>query len=221
MTSIRPESDLSESTQDDANEFLADPAPTRSGTHKPSAARNLMEWVVVIAGAVMIALLVKTFVLQAFFIPSGSMLPTFEINDRVLVNKLSYHLHGVNRGDIVVFEHADSQLVESKDLIKRVIGIPGDSVVIDPATAKVQVNGQPLDEPYLPQGTTTVDNGSGQHALHCTPATPCKVPPHSVFVMGDNRPNSRDSRFIGYISEDDIVGRAFVRVWPFSRFGGL
>jgi signal peptidase I len=145
------------------------------------------------------------------------MLPTFEINDRVLVNKLSYRLHGVNRGDIIVFEHADSQLTESKDLIKRAIALPGEVFYIDDATSTVYVDGKPLSEPYVNPGQRTT-NGP---AMKCTATAPCTVPPQSVFVMGDNRQNSRDSRYIGYIKSEEIVGRAFVRVWPLDRFGGL
>lgn len=182
--------------------------------------RGAMEWVVVIAGAVLIALIVKTFLIQAFWIPSESMEATLVKNDRVLVNKLSYRLHGVNRGDVVVFERDPSQTGtdETKDLIKRVIGIPGDRIVIDALdSGKVTVNGEQIAEPYLQSGMTTTNSGPNA----CTEATPCVVPDHHLWVMGDNRINSRDSRFLGYISEDQVVGRAFALVWPFNRFGGL
>lgn len=189
----------------------------RARPTKPSAARGAMEWTLVILGAVVIAVVVKTFFIQAFYIPSPSMENTLLINDRVLVNKLSYHLHGVNRSDLIVFERvSDAQVSETKDLIKRVIGVGGDSIVIDDVEARVLVNGQAIDEPYLKPGSAT-HNG----AISCTAAAPCVVPEHHVFVMGDNRNNSRDSRWIGTIAEDQIVGHAFVRVWPFTRLGGL
>lgn len=192
------------------------PSEEHAGKRRSSATRSAVEWIVVVVGAVVVALLIKTFVMQAFFIPSASMRPTLEENDRVLVNKLSYHLHDVNRGDVVVFEKgADLQADPTKDLIKRVIGLPGDSLVFK--DGQVYVNGQLLDESaYLPAGTLTA-----QGTMRCEEQAPCKVPGDSVFVMGDNRTNSKDSRYIGYIPEDTIVGRAFVRVWPFNRLSGL
>ncbi len=176
-----------------------------------------IEWVVVFAGAIAVALVIKTFVMQAFFIPSASMNPTLLENDRVLVNKLSYHLHDVNRGDVVVFEKApdNSGLDETKDLIKRVVALPGEQIAFD-EKGKVYINSQLLDEPYLPPNTVTA-----QGTQQCTLPQPCKVAPGTVWVMGDNRSNSRDSRFIGAIPQDHIVGRAFTRVWPLSRLSGL
>ena len=150
-----------------------------------------------IVGALVVALVVKTFLFQAFYIPSGSMEPTLEKGDRVLVNKLSYDLHDVNRGDIVVFEptRARSGTDGIKDLIKRVIGLPGD--VIETRDGVVYVNGEPLDEPYLAEGTMTGDPSDGQN-----PAIERQtVPEGHVFVMGDNRANSADSRYRGPIPE--------------------
>lgn len=176
----------------------------------------VIEWVVVIVAAIAVALLIKTFVMQAFYIPSESMLPTLEKNDRALVNKLSYRLHDINRGDIVVFEKPPEAGANdaTSDLIKRVIGLPGEKIAFE--GGKVYINGQVLDEPYLPTGVTT-----SQGAKPCTLAEPCTVPTGTIWVMGDNRSNSRDSRWIGPIPEENIVGRAFVRIWPFSRLGGL
>ena len=196
----------------------------------PSRTRSLVEWVAVVVGAVVVALLIKTFVLQAFYIPSESMVPTLmggpgiPVGDRVFVNKLSYHLHGVNRGDIVVFDRpplleADPEVDQ---LIKRVIGLPGDSITFGPTDHRVYVNGQPLDEPWLPTGVQTdARNRPAAYTPRCGATDPCVVPPGSIWVMGDNRPFSEDSRFFGPISQDLIVGRAFVIVWPLSRFGGL
>lgn len=196
-------------------------APGLASTPPPSAKRSggagaFLEWVVVIVAAIAVALLIKTFVMQAFYIPSESMLPTLEKNDRVLVNKLSYRLHDINRGDIVVFEkppEAGSNDATS-DLIKRVIALPGEKIAFE--GGKVYVNGQLLDEPYLPAGVTTQPGNRT-----CALAEPCAVPAGTIWVMGDNRSNSRDSRYIGPIPEENIVGRAFVRIWPFSRLGGL
>ncbi|MEZ5142746.1 MAG: signal peptidase I [Acidimicrobiales bacterium] len=191
--------------------------PARPKGHRSrSSLSSAVEWVVVIVAAVAVALVIKTFVMQAFYIPSESMLPTLEKNDRVLVNKLSYRMHDINRGDIVVFEKPPEAGLNdgTSDLIKRVIGLPGESLVIE--GGKVYIDGKQLDEPYLPAGVTTT-----QGARACTAADPCKVPSDAVWVMGDNRTNSRDSRWIGPITEDRIVGRAFFRIWPFSRLGGL
>ncbi|MDQ6615149.1 MAG: signal peptidase I [Actinomycetota bacterium] len=156
------------------------------------------------------AVVVKTFLIQAFYIPSGSMEPTLKPGDRVLVNKLSYDLHGIHRGDIVVFKRPPSEAADDpaiRDLIKRVIGLPGDR--IEGRDGLVYINGQLQKEPYLPPGTVT------------TTLPLMTVPAGTYFVMGDNRGNSKDSRFIGPIPGHLIVGRAFVRVWPLSGLGLL
>jgi signal peptidase I len=194
---------------------------------QPSTGRTAFEWIVVVAGAVIVALIMKTFVVQAFFIPSGSMEPTLQggqgiPGDRVLVDKISYRLHAVNRADIIVF-HAppDFPAPDVQDLIKRVIGLPGDSVTF--ANGKVRINGRPLNEPYLPATTQTLApmEGAGQYTHQCTDTDPCVVPAGHLWVMGDNRTNSEDSRYIGPIDQDLVVGRALVLVWPFSRMSGL
>ncbi|MBI2703997.1 MAG: signal peptidase I [Actinobacteria bacterium] len=181
-----------------------------------SGARAVIEWVVVLAGAILIALVIRAFLVQLFYIPSASMSPTLLENDRVVVNKLSYRLHDVNRGDVVVFELGANTLAPdaTKDLIKRVIGLPGESIAFN--DNKVFINGQPLNEPYLLPNTMTV-----QGKIPCTLEKPCKVPADQIYVMGDNRTNSSDSRYIGTVPENQIVGRAFTRVWPFNRLGGL
>lgn len=184
--------------------------------------RSIAEWVAVIAGAVLIALVVKTFLIQAFFIPSGSMEPTLFENDRVLVNKVSYRLHDIRRGDVVVFESPAYQPgAEVKDLIKRVVALPGEKIAFDKGT--VMINGAPLDEPYLPDGTQTREAARdlAWQGQQCTVTIPCTIPAGSIWVMGDNRSNSQDSRYIGPIDDDLVVGRAFVIVWPLSRVGGL
>jgi signal peptidase I len=182
------------------------PEPDAPATR--SNAKSILEWVGVIVGALLVALVIKTFLLQAFYIPSRSMEPTLRIGDRVLVNKLSYKAHDVNRGDIVVFERPKDEPPDAiKDLIKRVIGLPGET--ISTQNGQVFIDGRPLSEPYLPAGTVT-DN-----------LPPTKVPDGEIFVMGDNRGDSRDSRFFGPIDQGLIVGRAFVRIWPLSHLGLL
>ncbi len=180
-----------------------DTVPVVEDRRKASGLRNVVEWLVIAGGALLVAFLIKTFLLQAFYIPSLSMAPTLKVNDRVLVNKLSYDLHDVNRGDLVVFESAPKDGSPTKDLIKRVIGLPGETV--ESRDGRVLINGQVLEEPYLDRGVTT-------GALE-----PVTVPPGHLWVMGDNRANSRDSRFFGAISESLVIGRAFVRVWPITQ----
>jgi signal peptidase I len=148
------------------------------------------------------------------------MVPTLKINDRVLVNKLSYRLHDVNRATSSCSSARRRGNDQVKDLIKRVIALPGESLVIN--DNKIYINGQQLAEPYLPAGTINTPGPGGATWTHkCTTDDPCVVPEGTVWVMGDNRTNSKDSRYIGPIPEDKIVGRAFVTVWPFDRIGGL
>lgn len=178
---------------------------------------GVAEWVIVIVGAILLALVVKVFLLQAFYIPSLSMYPTLHEGDRVLVNKLSYRLHDVNRGDVIVFERPPTETSSNiPDLIKRVVGLPGESITIE--NGSVFVDGQRLDENYLPDGTVT---SSANAPNKCTPDAPCVVPAGQVWVMGDNRGDSKDSRYFGPIDESSIVGRAFITVWPLGRFGLL
>jgi signal peptidase I len=175
---------------------------------KSSSFRSIAEWVVIVAAAVAVAIVIRTFVLQAFYIPSASMDPTLKIDDKVLVNKLSYKFHDIHRGDIVVFERPPGETaLDIKDLIKRVIGLPGD--VIEGRDGHVYINGRQLNEPYLPAEARV---GKFERQT---------VPKGDIFVMGDNRGSSRDSRSFGPISEDLVVGRAFVRVWPLSDLSFL
>jgi len=193
----------------------SDPRPKAKG--EKSATKSIVEWVLVIGGAVVLALVVKLVLLQAFYIPSASMYPTLQKGDRVLVNKLSYKLHDVNRGDVVVFERPPTETATNiPDLIKRVVGLPGEHVVIE--AGHVYIDGQLLDEPYLPDGVTTSTDAS---PLKCSRDDPCVVPDGDVWVMGDNRPDSKDSRWFGPIDQDSIVGRAFVLLWPLDRIGLL
>ena len=182
-----------------------DESADETGNDKPSALRGAVEWVAVLVGAVLVALVVRTFLLQAFSIPSGSMESTLEIRDRLLVNKLSYQFGDLERGDIVVFEKPDDVASPYDDLIKRVIGLPGD--VVEGRDDQVFVNGEALDEPYLDANTITSAFG------------PETVPADHVWVMGDNRGNSSDSRVFGPIETDRVRGEAFLRYWPLPRIG--
>ncbi len=183
-----------------STEAPRDPDPDPEEEEKASAVRNLVEWVAILGAALLVAFVVKTFLVQAFYIPSPSMVPTLEVDDRVLVNKLSYKLHEVNRGDVVVFEKLPEEHGAIKDLIKRVVAVEGDTVESRGDT--LYVNDQAVSEPF-------------RNSAEIGPAvTKRTIPQNQVFVMGDNRRNSSDSRVFGPIDEDRIVGRAFVKIWP-------
>jgi signal peptidase I len=221
-----------------------DPPPSQADTppeveappyHKedergPGLLAVVRETVILVALAVLLAVVFKTFLVAAFYIPSGSMEPTLNISDRVLVEKLSYRFGEIEHGDVVVFVHDEagagpagpsnpvtgffSSLGQAigvvppsdRDFIKRVIGLPGDTIECN---GRVVRNGQPLTEPYVPAGVTT------------TGCEKVRVRPGELYVMGDNRSNSQDSRTFGVIQESDVVGRAFVRIWPLTHTGWL
>lgn len=168
--------------------------------NQPSAARAFVDWVLVIAVALLVALVVRTFLLARFRVEGNSMLDTLHPNDSVFVNKLSYRLHDPERGDVVVLH----ELQGDRDLIKRVIALPGETVRI--TQCQVYIDDHRLEEPYLSEEVL-------QSNAWCEYG-PTTVPAGDVFVMGDNRPASADSRYFGPIPEDDIVGRAFVLFWP-------
>ncbi len=203
------------------------PGKHRGKARKKGFWASVRELPVLIILALGLALLIKTFLVQAFYIPSPSMEPTLTNGDRVLVDKLSYDFGEPSTGDVIVFrnpgfaDEPDRNVVQSffhwlveglgfaqapdEDFIKRVIGGPGDTVRVD--RDGVYVNGEKLDEPYI------AENGG--------PTGTWSVPEDSVFVMGDNRANSTDSRAFGPIKIDSIVGKAFVVIWPASRWGWL
>ena len=174
--------------------------------------KSVVEWAVVLVGAVGLALLIKAFLFQAYYIPTPSMNPTLLEGDRILVNKLSYNLHSVNRGDLVVFS-AQEETGGEDDLIKRVIGLPGEFVTV--GDEKMKINGGLLLEPYLPLQTEINPFATPVNCVNRPEETSgCRVPGDHVFVMGDNRSNSRDSRYFGPVPIEDIEGRAFIRIWP-------
>jgi signal peptidase I len=192
-------------------------AGSRSDAKKPvSVRRGLFGWFVVITGAVAVALIVQATTAQAYWIPSTSMETTLHVDDRVLVNKWSYRLHSIHRGDIVVFARPKDMASADKDLIKRVIGLPGEKITI--ANGHVYVNNHALVEPYVNAGNFT-EVHPGRDA--CTPQAPCLIPKGDIWVMGDNRLISEDSRYFGPIPESSVVGRAFFRIWPLNRLGSL
>jgi len=201
--------------------------------------RQLPVWqesILLVITAMVMAVIVKTFFLQAFYIPSESMEPTMLVDDKLLVQKVSYWSGEPKRGDIVVFDDPGGWLGEEESrhatnpiqraletvglfptgghLIKRVIGVGGDEVVCCTEAGKLTVNGKALDEPYLLDESATVDQRFD-----------VVVPKNHLWVMGDNRGNSADSRSHlgdpggGFIAEKEVVGKAWLRVWPWNRAG--
>lgn len=171
-------------------------------------ARRVVEWVALIALALTVAFLLRTFVVQSFYIPSTSMTPTLEVGDRVLVNKLAYRFGDPTRGDIVVFKAPPGEGNGNvHDLIKRVIALPGETV--EGRDGHIYIDGKPLTEDWLPRGVESRTFG------------PESVPEGRYWVLGDNRFDSRDSTFFKSIPEDSIVGRAFARIWPLSNLSTL
>lgn len=214
--------DLGPAAAPGSEEFWSDDdatsRPRRRGGLQ-SRLRTMLEWVAVAVGALAVALLIKAFLLQAFYIPSGSMEPTLHEDDRVLVNKLSYRFGDPQRGDVIVFAKPDNAPGNIDDFIKRVIALPGETISFSDGT--VFVDGRALEEPYI----AGAPSNSGRPIPNCAGETPlddtCTIPADMVFVMGDNRVGSQDSRIFGPIEIDSIVGRAFLKVWPLGDLGFL
>jgi signal peptidase I len=237
----RPAGNSGAHTQTRAERRRAEEGKGRHGRKKPMPFWQELPVLVLIA--IVLALLIKTFLVQAFYIPSESMQNTLQVKDRVLVNKLVYDFRQPHRGEIVVFNGVEWQQEvpvaqpgstvqrwlrgfasavglgppNEKDFIKRVIGLPGDTVQCCSADGRVTVNGHPLVEPYIFDNTPEAQRTFG----------PVKVPAGRLWVMGDHRGVSADSRshiadqWHGTIPIDHVVGRAFVIVWPIGRAGGL
>jgi signal peptidase I len=167
-------------------------------THRgKSVVREYAEALII---AVLLALVIRTFVVQAFKIPSGSMLPTLQIGDHILVNKFLYYFQSVQRGDVIVFKFPQD---ESRDFIKRVIGLPGETIEI--RGKQVLVNGKALDEPYAVYGDWPTGRLVEREKLG-----PFVVPPGRLFMLGDNRDHSMDSRVWGFLDIQKVKGKAFI-----------
>jgi signal peptidase I len=230
-----------ERTRSDAPAPAEGPATAGEGHAPPAEGKGrrsfLAELPVLVLIAFVLALLLKTFLVQAFFIPSSSMEPTLSIHDRVLVNKTAYTFREPHRGEVVVFTDRidngepvpDEGLVEravsfvasgfgfghqdDRDYIKRIIGLPGET--LEMRDGIVRIDGEPLPE-------ATATDGGYLTAPDLTDYGPVEIPEGQYFMMGDNRPNSADSRVsIGTVPRDDIVGRAFVVIWPLPRVDTL
>jgi len=190
---------------------------------KKSTVREYFESIVI---AVILALFVRTFVLQAFKIPTGSMENNLLIGDHLLVNKFVFGptvsrferellpIGSIRRGDIIVFKYPEEP---DRDFIKRVIGLPGDTVQL--RDKKVSSNGKPLDEPYVhflePPGTSSEFREVTSYDVR-ERYGPVTIPPNQYFVMGDNRDNSQDSRYWGFLRRDYIKGKALVIYWSYD-----
>lgn len=187
--------------------------------------KSWIEWGAVILGALLVAFVIRAVLFQAFYIPSESMESTLEVKDRILVNKLSYKLHDVHRGDIVVFEKPPGETSKINDLIKRVIALPGETIEQQGNDIYIDRGQGPqkLTESYIKDRTDIGQPIAWVQgcANPSTEATKCTIPEGHVWVMGDNRGHSHDSRVFGPIDEDLIVGRAFVKVWPLNKIGFL
>ena len=195
-------------------------APDSSTSRRGNEAfKAVRDWVIVLVVALLVALGIRTFVLQQFYISGPSMETTLFQPNRVLVNKLSYRFGDIDRGDVVVFDRVTSngRSVQHDDLIKRVVGLPGETVAI--RSCNVFIEDKMLEESYLPKRDLEQTNLVAR--CRQPEMAPVEVPEGQVFVLGDNRPQSMDSRVFGPVDKKSIVGRAFVVIWPISRWRWL
>ncbi|MGD0982601.1 MAG: signal peptidase I [Acidimicrobiales bacterium] len=190
----------------DESRAPAPPADTTASVHKRGWRRQALEWALVVLVAVLVAGGLRAFVVQSFYVPTGSMLPTLQIGDRILVAKIGYTIH---RGDIVVFRRppADTDTADA-DLVKRVIGLPGET--ISSVRGTVLIDGRPLAEPWLPKLV-------GSCAETAENIATTRIPPDHYFMMGDCRGNSLDSRAWGTLPASYIVGKVEVIIWRFGH----
>jgi signal peptidase I len=196
-------------------------AAEAAGPRRKSLVREYGEAIVI---AIVLALVIRTLVVQAFTIPSGSMMDTLLVGDYILVNKFLYgpelpltdyrlpSLRQPHRGDIIVFKYPQD---EKRDFIKRIVGIPGDTVQV--RGQQVFINGRPLDESYVRRSQSALgQTGSPSFCGYAYACEPLVVPTDSYFVMGDNRDNSQDSRYWGFVKRDKIKGKAFLIYWSWD-----
>jgi len=219
-------------TEPDVDSVAATPGPANSRSE--STLRSIVEWLAVIVLALSAALLIKAYVFQAFEIPSGSMATTINIGDRIIVNKLSYRFGDVERGDLVVFERLDGTPGSTDELIKRTIALPGETIEVRAdgriwiwARGESAEDAALLEEPYLDiqnallqAPSVSAPDSSDVWDVRCVnqprESGRCTLDDSSYFMMGDNRNASSDSRFFGPVPEDNIVGQAFLRIWPIT-----
>ncbi|MDQ3070933.1 MAG: signal peptidase I [Acidobacteriota bacterium] len=192
--------------------------------HRKSTGREYFESILI---AVLLALFARTFVVQAFKIPTGSMEPNLLVGDHLLVNKFVFGpstsalerailpMRDLRRGDIAVFKYPEDP---ARDFIKRVVGLPGDTIEV--RNKKVHVNGTPLEEPYAHFIYPPAAAGQARSWDLRETYGPVTVPADQLFMMGDNRDNSQDSRFWGFLPRDFVKGRALVIYWSFDEEAG-
>ncbi|GAB6153979.1 signal peptidase I [Desulfosporosinus burensis] len=167
--------------------------------------KNLLEWLGIIAFAFFLFITIRTFLLDTRIVPTASMLPTIQLQDRLIVDKLLFKFSYIERGDVVVFRAPPSS-GEKDDLLKRVIGLPGEEIEVKDGI--VLVNGDALEENYLQEKPNYQYNS-------------VRVPPDSYFVLGDNRRSSNDSHMWGFVPKQNIEGKVWIRYWPLNSFGTL
>jgi signal peptidase I len=197
-------------------------APPAEGVRRRKSV--VREYVEAIAIAILLALVIRTLIVQAFTIPSGSMMDTLLVGDYILVNKFlfgpevpltDYRLPSLrlpHRGDIIVFKYPQD---EKRDFIKRIVATPGETVQV--RGQQVLINGQALDEPYIRRNPSALGHtGAPGYCGYAYACEPLVVPPDSYFVMGDNRDNSQDSRYWGFVKRDKIKGKAFLIYWSWD-----
>jgi signal peptidase I len=203
MMDSESESTMTPAETAPGSEQAPDKVAQREGK-KHSTTRTVIEIVVIVAAAFAIAMLVQAFLVKPFTIHQVSMETTLDEGDRILINRVTYHFRDPKNGDIVVFH---SPVTAGEDLVKRVIAVGGDRIAIH--DGRVYLNDVPQDEPYLME----------QNFVGDYPET--QIPAGQLFVMGDNRNNSGDSRFFGPIDEKLVLGCAFVVYWPIKHWRGL
>ena len=182
--------------------------PAAKAATRPSTASSLLRELVEVVVLAVILYFGISFAVQAVHVEGLSMFATLDNNDYLIANKIDYRLHAPQRGDIIILRPPTDN---SKDFIKRIIALPGERLLI--SDGYVYINGHKLDEPYLPEQWTTLNNWGGPDGE--------VVPPNDYFVMGDNRNRSQDSRIFGFIGRDRIDGRAWFRIWPLNHLGQI
>jgi signal peptidase I len=193
-------------------------------THLSGRSRTLADYTITVVLAIGLALLIQAFIVKPYMIPSPSMADTLQIGQRVLVDRVSYLYRDIARGDVIVFRQPHGQ--PGKDiLIKRVVGLPGDTLSL--SGGKLYVNGSLQQEPYVrvvdgqAEPTDPADALGGPASAGWSLAAPYTLPAGQYFVMGDNRTNSGDSRYFGTVPEENVIGRAIFSYWPLGRLGTL
>lgn len=193
---------------------MSDAAPAPEHAPAPRAwwqSRGLRNWLIAIIAALLASILVRTFAFESYFIPSGSMEPTLQVGDRVMVDKLAVDFGTINIGDVIVFRSFSAVTTQCHDsvpdLVKRVVAVPGDTIAS--IGNRIYVNDQLLKENW------THNEPLGR------PIPTTVVPKGDYYVLGDNHPNSCDSRYWGFVPRSSIIGKVFIRYWPLRRIGWL